>query len=200
MLNNLTIKARLILVVGLMSALAITLGVLGLNGMQKANQGLLTVYADRTVPMGQLDEIKAKLLDNRIAVVNSLMFKGEDQQNIERIRQNILDINKVWDEYMSTTLTAEEKKLADQFAIDCKRFVVEGLNPAVEYLVAGNAEAVEKIIREVVRPLYKPVREGINALMQLQLDVAKQEYEAAQIRYENTRFMSIILLVVGLLL
>ncbi len=200
MLNNLTIKTRLILLVGLMSLLSITLGALGLNGMNKANQGLLSVYADRTVPMGQLAEINAKLLDNRIAMVNSLVFKGEDQKNIERVRKNILDITRIWDIYMATTLTAEEKKLADKFSSDRKRFVLEGLNPTMEYLAAGNAEAVEKNIREAVRPLFVPVRDGITALMQLQLDVAKQEYEAAQVRYEETRFFSIMLLAVGLLL
>jgi methyl-accepting chemotaxis protein len=71
-MNNLTIKARLIMVIGLMSILAITLGVLGLNGMKKANEGLLTVYVDRTIPMGQLNEVKAKLLSNRLAITNSL--------------------------------------------------------------------------------------------------------------------------------
>jgi len=193
-----TIKARLIILVGLMSLLSVTLWILGLNGMQKANEGLLTVYADRTIPMGQLSEINTKLLDNRIAMVNSLVFKGEDQRNIERVRQNILDITRLWDAYMATTLTEEEKKLADQFAKDRKRFVVEGLNPTMEYLVAGNSEAVEKNIKEAVRPLFVPVRDGINALMQLQLDVAKQQYDAAQARYEDTRFISIVLLVVGL--
>jgi len=195
-----TIKARLIILVGLMSLLSVTLWMLGLNGMQKANEGLLSVYADRTVPMGQLSEINAKLLDNRIAMVNSLVFKGEDQGNIARVRQNILDITRLWDAYMATTLTEEEKKLADQFAKDRKRFVVEGLNPTMEYLVAGNSDAVEKNIKEAVRPLFEPVRDGINALMQLQLDVAKQQYDAAQQRYEDTRLISIVLLAVGLLL
>ena len=200
MLNNLTIKARLILVVGLMSILAISLGVLGLNGMKKANEGLLTVYADRTVPMGQLAEINAKLLANRLAIINSMVFKDEAQKNTELVKQNIIDINKVWDAYMATTLTVEEKKLADKFAKDRKRFVVEGLNPTMEYLAAGNTEAVEKTIKEAVRPLFVPVAEGINALTQLQLDVAKQEYDAAQTRYEDNRFISIVILVIGLLL
>jgi len=83
MLNNLTIKARLILVVGLMSLLAISMGILGLDGMKKANEGLLTVYVDRTIPMGQLGEIKAKLLSNRLAITNTLVFKEENQKNIE---------------------------------------------------------------------------------------------------------------------
>jgi len=200
MLNNLTIKARLILVVGLMSLLAISMGILGLDGMKKANEGLLTVYVDRTIPMGQLGEIKAKLLSNRLAITNTLVFKEENQKNIELIKKNIVDINRIWDEYMATTLTVEEKKLADKFAIDRKRFVVEGLNPTMEYLLAGNTDAVEKTIREAVRPLFVPVGEGIDALTQLQLDVAKQEYDAAQTRYEESRFISIILLAVGLLL
>jgi methyl-accepting chemotaxis protein len=200
MLNNLTIKARLILVVGLMALLAITLGGLGLNGMKKANEGLLTVYVDRTIPMGQLAEIKAKLLGNRLAITNSMVFKEETQKNVGIIRQNLLDINKIWAEYMATFLTVEEKKLADKFAIDNKRFVDDGLTPAMEYLLTGNAEAAEKTIREAVRPLYVPVGEGIDALTQLQLDVAKQEYDAAQVRYEDSRFISIVLLVVGLLL
>jgi len=200
MLNNLTIKARLILVVGFMSLLAITLGGLGLNGMKKTNEGLRTVYIDRTVPVGQLATLKVKLLANRLALANSLAFPEEIPKNIELVSQNLLDINKIWDEYMSTYLTVDEKKLADKFAADRKRFVDEGLKPALEYLQAGNTQAVEKTIREAVRPLFVPVGEGIDALTQLQLDVAKQEYEAAQIRYDDSRFISIVLLVLGLLL
>jgi PAS domain S-box-containing protein len=195
-----TIKAKLISVIGILVLLSIALGLIGLNGMNKANQGLLTVYADRTIPIGQLAEIKAKLLENRLAIANSLLFKQEAQKNIELVKQNILDINQLWDAYMATYLTDQEKKLADQFAQDRKRFLTEGLNPALDYLLAGNIDAAEKTIRESVRPLFVPVETGIDALSQLQLDVAKQEYESAQIRFQQSRLVSIILLVSGLLL
>lgn len=199
MLNNLTIKARLILVVGLMSVLAITLGVLGLSGMKKANEGLRIVYENRVIPLGKVTEIKAKLLSNRLAITNSLVFKEEAQKNVELIKKNIADINRMWEEYASTKMTEEEKKLADQFQLDRKRFVVEGLTPAMDYLLAGNTEAVEKTIREAVRPLFVPVGQGIDALVQLQMDASKQEYEAAQARYENSRLFSIGLLMTGLI-
>jgi methyl-accepting chemotaxis protein len=200
MLNNFTIKVRLMLVIGLISLLAITLGLLGLKGMKQANEGLGTVYLDRTVPVGQLAEIKVKLLANRLALANSLVFPEEIPKNVELVRKNILDINKSWDEYMATFLTEEEKKLAGKFAIDRERFFVEGINPSIEYLLAGNSDAVEKTIKESVRPLFIPVGAGIDSLVQLQLDVAKQEYEAAQLRYEDNRLFSIIMLVVGLIL
>ncbi|MFI3186598.1 MAG: Tar ligand binding domain-containing protein [Methylococcaceae bacterium] len=200
MLNNLTIKARLILIMALMAMLAITVGTLGLFGMNKTNEGLRSVYVDRTVPVGQLAILKVKLLANRLAIANSLAFKDEIPQNIGLDRHNIVDINSIWDEYMATYLTAEEKKLAVQFALDRKRFVVEGLQPTLDYLAAGNNEAVEKTVKEKVRPLFIPVGIGIDALTQLQLDVAKQEYDASQLRYENNRLLSIAILVIGLLL
>ena len=49
MLNNLTIKSRLIAVIGLLSILLIGIGALGLYGVNQSNQGLKTVYEDRTV-------------------------------------------------------------------------------------------------------------------------------------------------------
>ncbi|MGZ5049580.1 MAG: methyl-accepting chemotaxis protein [Methylobacter sp.] len=195
-----SIKARLTLLVALMAVLAGTLGGMGLDGMKKADEGLLAVYANRTVPMGQLSEINAKLLDNRISIVNSLLFPEEGQKNIDHIKTNIADISKLWEAYMATAMTPEEKRLADQFAQDRKRFVTEGLLPTLEYLQAENTAAVEKNIKTAVRPLFIPVKEDINALMQLQLDSAKQEYAAAQARYEKIRLISIVMLAAGLLL
>lgn len=195
-----TVKARLIGVVSLMMVLAITIGALGLNGMNKTNQGMLTVYADRTIPLGQLAEIKTKMLANRLAIGNALVFKDESQKNVELIKQNLLDVNKTWTAYMATTLTAEEKKLADKFAEDMNRFVIDGLNPTMDFMLAGNAVAVEKNIREVIRPLFVPVEQGIIALGQLQLDVAKQEYETSQTRYKDNQLFTITFLGAGLLI
>jgi methyl-accepting chemotaxis protein len=199
MLNNLTIKTRLILVVSLMSLLAVTLGMLGLNGMKKANEGLLTVYTDRTIPVGQLSEMKTKIIENRRLILASLAYKEETSKNIESIKQNVLDISKLWDSYLTHKATVEEKKLIDKFLVDRKRYLAEGMNPLMEYLVAGNVDAARKVNIESVRPLFKPVGEGIDALVQLQLDVAKQEYDAAQVRYEDSRFIAITLLAAGLL-
>ena len=59
MFKNLTIKARLVGVLGFLALLLVVLGVLGLSGMSRTNDGLRTVYEDRTVPMKDLAEIDA---------------------------------------------------------------------------------------------------------------------------------------------
>jgi methyl-accepting chemotaxis protein len=198
MLNNFTIKTRLILVMVIMSILAITMGVFGLNGMKQGNEGLLNAYGDGIVPLGQLTEIKAKLLGTRLTITNSLVFKEETQKNVELIRQAIVDIDRIAAVYMSIPQIAEEKVLADKFAEDRKRFIEEGLNPVLDYLLAGNTQEVEKSIKEHMRPLFVSVVAEINALIQMQLDMAKREYDAGQVRFNESRLISIILLVTGI--
>ena len=198
MLNNLTIKLRLILVIGFLSLLAIALGVTGLIGMKKANDGLLTVYQDRTIPMGQLSEINAKVLHTRTAFVTSLAFPDQMSKQLEEVEQDISGAGKTWEAYMATYLTPEEKKLADQFIVDRDRFFSDGLKPAINLLRAGKKDEAEKFYFDKARALFKPATAGVDALMKLQLDVAKEEFDAAQARYETIRTIAITALVLGL--
>ncbi|MDP3687487.1 MAG: methyl-accepting chemotaxis protein, partial [Sulfurimicrobium sp.] len=122
------------------------------------------------------------------------------QKFTSEIEDNIGLINKTWDAYMATTLTPDEKILADKFAEDRKRFVAEGLKPSITALRANNVKEAEQIVVNKIRPLYVPVREGIDALIQLQLDVAKSEFEKSTKLYETSRTTAITVIVLGILL
>ncbi|MBK6323514.1 MAG: Tar ligand binding domain-containing protein [Burkholderiales bacterium] len=58
---------RLALLGGILSALLLVVGGMGLYGLAATNEALRTVYEDRTVPAGQLGEIGAKLISNQLA-------------------------------------------------------------------------------------------------------------------------------------
>ncbi|MBX9637610.1 MAG: MCP four helix bundle domain-containing protein [Nitrosomonas sp.] len=49
MLKDMTVKTELIIAIGLLSVILIGIGVLGLHGIKQSNEGLRTVYQDRTV-------------------------------------------------------------------------------------------------------------------------------------------------------
>ncbi|MDP2694629.1 MAG: methyl-accepting chemotaxis protein, partial [Gallionella sp.] len=202
MFKNLTIKSRLIFVIAILSVLLIAIGVMGMLGMSKASEGLRTVYEDRTVPMGQVSDIQKLLLTNRLRIAVSMVTPTPEviQKNSAEVEQNIAEIGKIWDAYMATTLTPEEKILADKFAEDRKQFVGEGLKPAIAALRANDLKLADKIVVEKIRVLYEPVGAGIQKLLQLQLDVAKHEYEDSISRYENNRNLSVGLIVGGLVL
>ena len=201
-LGSMSIKARLAFVIGLMSVLLIGIGLYGLYGLTKANEGLKTVYEDRTIALGQVDHIESLLLQNRLAIAVSLNTPTPDviNHNTAKIEKNIEEISTVWGAYMATYLTPEEKKLADKFADDRKKFVTEGLKPAVAALRANNIKEANRLVVDVIRPLYQPVGEGIAALGELQLNTAKAEYEQAQSRYATIRNTSIAIIVAGILL
>ena len=68
MLNNLSIKSRLIFVIGFLSALLIVIGLIGLTSLSTTNASLKTVYEDRVVALGQLERISALINHNQIIV------------------------------------------------------------------------------------------------------------------------------------
>lgn len=198
--RNPTIKSRLLSIIGLLCLFMLTISGMGYYGMDKANEGLRTVYLDRTVPMAQLAAIQKLLLINRIYITAALTTPTPEviDKNTAEVEQNIAEITKIWDEYMSTYLTSEEKRLADQFTADRKRFVVEGLKPVITALRANDMTLSANLVVNKIRPLYEPVGEDIQRLLQLQIDVAKQAFEASQTRFDAIRSLSIGMLVTAI--
>lgn len=64
MFKNLTIKARLIYLIAFLSVVLAVIGFLGLRGLGQSNDGLRSVYLDRTVPLGDLASIHAMMMEN----------------------------------------------------------------------------------------------------------------------------------------
>jgi len=200
MFKNMTIKLRLTLLIALLSVLLISIGFMGLSGLQKSNDGMKTIYEDRTVALGQIGNIESLLLQNRLAIAVSLVTPTPEyiKDRTAQIESNIEAITKTWDAYMATYLTPEEKVIALKFAEDRKQFVVEGLRPAIAALRAGDVKGAQHIVTEKIRPLYVAVQKGIDDLGDLQLNEAKKEYAQGVARYESTRNLSITAISIGL--
>ncbi len=201
-MNNLKISTRLMLLIGLLSALLVAIGGLGLFGISKSNEALKTVYEDRTVPIGQLGEIKALLLGNRLAIAVALITPTPEvvKERTALIEANIAAISKIWEDYMATPLTQEEEKLAKTFAEDRKNFVQQGLLPAVAALRANDPKDAQHVMVERIRLLFVPVESGIAALAKLQLDEAQREYKKAAARYAMIQIVAVASIVGGLLI
>ena len=201
-LSNLKISSRLWLLIGVMSALLVAIGGIGLFGIGKSNDALKTVYEDRTIPAGQLAEIGYLVQRNRVLVMDMLLVNTP--ANIEKrngeLQDNIQKVTKIWGAYMATYLTPEEKVLAADFAANRKAYLQEGLLPAAQALKDGKVEEARTLYTAKISPLSVKSNEAETKLMGLQLDVAKQEYEAAVARYETIRAVAISAIVLGVAL
>ncbi len=202
MFSNLTIRARLIGLVSFLSVLLISIGIMGLWGMSQSNQGLQTVYLDRTVPLGDVNMIIRKNNNNQMYVADSIIDStpANIRKNAEAIIQTRDEISKIWEVYLATTLTPEEKVIADKFAESRGEFVKQGLMPAVDALKAGNIAEATRIFHGPMEEAFKGVRQHGNDLAQLQLDISKSEYEHAQSRFNSIRNTAIALITIGVLL
>jgi len=193
MFNKLTIRLRLLWLVGFYSLLLIGGSILGIGGMYTINRDLDRVYMDRTIPLQQLAAIDEMLLKNRLAIANAALEPTSEviRENTALVERNIDAIAKLWDVYAAGAMTPEERELSGKFSNDSKRFVDEGLRPAVDLLRGGKIREVQTQIRTSIRPLFEPVESGVKALIKLQIDIGREEYENAQRLYSLVRNVAI---------
>ena len=141
-MKNVSVKARLIFVIGLLSGLLIIIGAMGLNGMHSVQLRLASVYEDRLIPSHQLADIEYRMQRNIIELQLAGMHDPRLEEHTlhdhpiqlhtDRVRRNIDEITQIWEAYMQTTLTDEERQLADGFAVARREFVQNGLLVAIE--------------------------------------------------------------------
>jgi methyl-accepting chemotaxis protein len=195
------IATRLILLISSLAMVCFVVSGIGIYGLIKSNDAILTIYADRTVPAVDIGRIQTLVVTNRLEIAMALLEQNTEsaQRAAQHLESNIASVNKIWEAYMATYLTPDEAKLARDFAAYRARYVQEGLRPTINALRAGNFVEAQALMLEKVSPLMSPVKEKGDALLQLQMDVAKEEFDAAIVRFEAIRLTAIIVTVLGLM-
>lgn len=185
-----------------LSAFVALMGLLGLWAVRKTNHGLETVYLNRVVPLRQLKVIADAYAVDIIDAVNKanagLISPAEALKSVgtsqDRIREH-------WAAYRVTHMTEEEARLSKE----AEELFVKA-ETALRNLVTG----LERLQKEPAAPgllqnfdgsLYAsidPISAKISELTELQLRVAKHEYEAAGARYRWMQGEIAALMAVGL--
>ncbi|HYD94090.1 MAG TPA: methyl-accepting chemotaxis protein [Noviherbaspirillum sp.] len=187
MLRNLSIKSRLIFVVGFLSLMCISGAVIGLSSLYVANEGLHINYEHRLVPMGGLDRILRLINQNQLAIAQALTDEpAAVARQMDEVEKRIRDINSQWDQLMidmRDEISGEEKALADSFVASRRKFLEEGLKPAIAALRANDVPKATQIMRGPMNAAFEPLTEAANKLLQYQVETAKKEYEKNQAIY-----------------
>ena len=198
MFKNISIKARLIFLTVLLGTVSIVVGVTGLANLSTTNASLQTVYNDRLVALDQLSQVLSLMQQNQNTLLRTALGgAGDNRAAVEEVEGRIKQVSGIWSEYMATYLTEDEKALARTFIDSRTRFVDEGLKPTMAALRGQDPEAVKAAATGPLAQLFVPAQKNMQALIKLQVDVAKQEYEAALARYARARVLSIALIAAG---
>jgi methyl-accepting chemotaxis protein-1 (serine sensor receptor) len=191
-MNKFLISTRLFALLGALSILLLLGGAMGVFGLAKSNDGLRSVYEDRTICLGQLDEINRLSLAND-GLISRIFINYNPEKTarlLEQTEQNSAQVSKVWQAYASTHLSPEEGELARDYAEARLRYRKEGLDPLREELKKGNLEDA-KALYAGMAALYDVVKTKGDTLLKLQLSEAKKEYEANTARYHLIRAVAV---------
>ncbi|HWU96881.1 MAG TPA: methyl-accepting chemotaxis protein [Oxalicibacterium sp.] len=198
MLKNITIKSLLLFVMGLLSVLLVSTGVLGLTSLDTTNKALQSVYDDRTVPVGNLNTVITSVMMNQIDLSGSI-YGNPDLviPKMDAIEKRSKEADAAFAAYMASGLTPEEKIVADKFSADRKTYTEKALRPAIEASRTGNVLRVTEIVNGPMEELFTPVRTGVSDLIAIQLHEAKALYDSSQHRFALVRNISIAAILFG---
>ncbi len=115
------------------------------------------------------------------------------------LREDSVAIDGLWKAYTATVLTTDETRLAQAFADARARYRSEGIQPTLAALQAGQLKHATRLVDDVLNPLGEPVAANIQALLKLQIDVAREEHASAEAKYATVRAFAIAAMAAGLL-
>jgi methyl-accepting chemotaxis protein len=202
LIKNLKTRTKLNILVIFASLLMVAIGTSGLLGINISNSALSSVYNQNLLHIIQLNEVR----DHQTQVRTELLEAGLERDGfeilarIDKVRSSLFQIETILGEYNKHTMSAEEKKLMDAFMAERMDYGRNGVIPILDLLQAEKFEQVQKLRKEVMNPGYAKASVGIDALIQLQVDAAKKEFERVEKATKIIRIIAIATIIIGLVL
>ena len=200
MLNRIKIATRLYSLIVFFALLLAMIGYMGLDSTRQSNAALDSVYQDRVVPLKGLkmiaDMYAVNIVDTSHKLRNGALNWQQAKETIEAARS---EISRYWQAYLATTLVADE-----QAGVARLKPLLADADVAVEQLLQiidkQEPEALVTFIRERLYQTVDPVSREFANLVDIQLQVAHQEYEQSGRRYERMNLIFSVLISLGIAL
>ncbi|MDP3031512.1 MAG: methyl-accepting chemotaxis protein [Rhodocyclaceae bacterium] len=207
-MNNLSIGKRILILMLVNATLLLAVAGIGWKLGGDAVAALETVYADRTVPMQDLAKIGDLLGRNTRDVLLAMqhdpkgpMAAAHDHPvdlHLEQFKQRRGEITMLWDKYMATYLTEEEKGLAADFAAKRKVWV-ETAAAKLDQIKGGDySYAMLNGLLVAMRTEGQAAQAALESLMDYQARMAKEAFETQQKAHRFETLLFAIILVGGL--
>ena len=177
-MNRLTVGKRLGLGFGLATLLTLLVSLVAAFGLARGERALATVYADRTVPLDQLGQVQHLMMNSHLDLIEALDDPASARTRIGAYKQHQETIEKVWAAYMATYLTEDEVRLAAAAEQTRRVLTQEGYARMAEALGRADAAAARQAYVRV-QQLSPAFRDAMRQLVELQVRVAREEFDAA---------------------
>lgn len=179
-----------------LAALVIS-GIIGWRGLSSTVQGLETVYLDRVVPLRDLKQIADLYAVNIVDTTHKARNGNHStEQALKDVEAAETSIARIWKAYLETFLVDEEKALVREI----EPLMQQG-NASIERLKAilrsQDIDALATYATAELYPAIDPLSEKFSALIEVQLTVARAEYERGTETYAFSRMLLIIIVLIS---
>lgn len=194
---NLRVGQKITILSSLLVIVSILIGVVGGLGIRKIDASIQTIYNDRVVCLKQIKVVSdcyRNIVDTSNKVQSGSLTYDE---GLKLLNKDESGINTVWQAYLSTYLVPREKTLAGE----AQRYMLTADNSLSRLALILQNKDKNGLNQFIIHDLYKntdPIINKLSELVNLQIDVSKQEYDMSNMNYRNTIILFISFIVFGI--
>ena len=193
------LSTRIYVAFALPAIAVVGIGAAALYSFARIDHQVGTIYDDRVVPLQGLKRISDQYAVSTIDAVNKANAKLiSPTEALFSVQQAQRSIRAEWNRYLQTQLTPEEQQLITVI-MPLFRQADREISQLEHAIQRNDPQAFAQFDGRLYRTI-DPLSKNIQALIELQLDVAKKERAIAAEIYQQTRTIFIMLLIMAFLL
>ncbi|WP_321963695.1 methyl-accepting chemotaxis protein [Paraburkholderia sp. J7] len=196
---GLSIKSRLAATMGLLSALLLTVGIIGIAGMTYSNDGNLDTYTNKLPSANFIGDAELSLQRERTALLRGASDVSSDdniRQTVEHEKNFRAMARKALNGYMKLPHSARESELARELMVQ-RTAMDQGLDEFAQALMAKDSARIMRAALEN-NTLYGKYHSSSASLRELQVKEAQEAFETQQHWYAVLRVVAMASLALGL--
>jgi len=201
-LNNLKIRTKLTVFIVFAALMLVVTGGIGIVGITASKNALLSVYNDHLLGINQLNEMRNRQMQIRIQLLASRQETDlfEITDGMDKVRSHMFNIENLITEYKARLRNAQQMKLLDEFVAARVNFGMSGVLPMIDLLQKSAFSEADVLRKQTLEPAYDKASQAIDALIQYQVEQAKNEYDRVSLLTNFIYALSIGAVIAGLVL
>ena len=196
--RNFSLRDRIISIFTVVALTSLSLGIIGIKGIEDTNNAVQTIYQDRVVPLQQLkvvaDMYAVNIVDTSHKVRNGNLSWAQGEANVNNA---LTEVDKQWKAYTSTYLVPEEKNLIAEIGPLFAK-ADAATDTLKKILRAHDEKRLAAFTSSELYPAIDPISDKITALINLQLKVSADVYADAAADYKLHSRGAFAFLLIGL--
>ncbi|MET0027293.1 MAG: methyl-accepting chemotaxis protein [Candidatus Thiodiazotropha sp.] len=207
LLNNLPIKLRLTLIVGVSILTSVIIGLLGLTSLRSADKSVDELYHVTIHHMHTMGVVVEHLQASRTQMLFALQHdpaldiaakhNHPISRHTDQAKVDMEELNRHWQDFTSTDITDEEKQLVATFNEAWSNLVNKGFTPMIELINKGEFGKAASLLVDIVNPNTANAVKVLDRLTEIQMTEAGEMFEATDANYHTMFNIIIVCMVIG---